>query len=77
MNESLNLLEENKVVVEDASTFCSNDDNIDLDALNQICSEISEGLGDGGYDPVCLQIPVSQKKNSRPKKKKKNKCHSR
>jgi len=71
MNESLNLLEENKVVVEDASTFCSNDDNIDLDALNQICSEISEGLGDGGCDPVCLQIPVSQKKNSRPKKKKK------
>ena len=77
MNESLNLLEENKVVVEDASTFCSNDDNIDLDALNQICSEISEGLGDGGCDHVCLQIPVSQKKHSRPKKKKKNKCHSR
>jgi hypothetical protein len=74
-------VEENKVVVDDASTICSNDDYIDLEALNLICSEILEGLGDGGCDPKCLQTPVSQKKGSqrgpRPRQNKKTKNYSR
>jgi hypothetical protein len=74
--ESKKLAEDNKVVVDDASTFCSNDDVLDLEALNLICSEISEWLGDGGCDPKCLQTPVSQKKDSR-RQKKKTKNYSR
>jgi hypothetical protein len=81
MIESKKLVEENKVVVDDASTICFNDDNIDLEALNLICSEISKGLGDGGCDPKCLQTPVSQKKGSRrgprPRENKKTKNYSR
>ena len=50
--------------LDDASIVCSADDNLDLEALNLICSDISEGLGDGCCDPVCLQTPVSQKKRS-------------
>jgi hypothetical protein len=74
--ESKKLVEDNKVVVDDASTICSNDDVLDLEDLNLICSEISEGLGDGGCDPKCLQTPVSQKKGSR-RQKKKTKNYSR
>jgi len=59
------------VLVEDTSTVGSNDDNIDLQVLNHICSEITEGLGDGGCDPVILQTPVSQSKRGRPRQKKK------
>lgn len=74
--ESKNLAELNKVAVDDTSTVCSNKDCIDLEDLNLICSEIAEGLGDGGCDPKCLQTPVSHKKGSkkgsRPNKKKKS-----
>jgi hypothetical protein len=77
MYEKKRSVEESIVLVDDASTVCSNDDNIDIEALNLICSEISEGLGDGGCDPKCLQIPVSHKRRSRPGQKKKNKNHSR
>jgi len=59
--ENAKLREENFVLVEDASTVCSNEDIVDLEALNLICSEIAEGLGDGGCDPLILQTPVSQK----------------
>jgi hypothetical protein len=65
------IVEENLVLLDDASTVCSNDDNMDLEASNLTCSEISEGLGDGGCDPVCLQTLVSQKKRPRPRQKKK------
>lgn len=37
----------NNAVLDDASTICSHDDGIDLEALNLICYKISEGLGDG------------------------------
>jgi hypothetical protein len=50
-----NILEvENKSWLDDASTVCSLEENMDLDALNLICAEISEDLGDGGCDPLCL-----------------------
>jgi hypothetical protein len=81
MIESKKLVEENKVMVDDASTICFNDDNIDLEALNLICSEILKGQGDGGCDPKCLQTPVSQKKGSWrcpcPRENKKTKNYSR
>jgi hypothetical protein len=48
------LRDENFVLVEDASTVCSTEDNVDLEALNLICSGIAEGLGDGGCDPLIL-----------------------
>jgi hypothetical protein len=77
LNVNERLVEGNKILLDDTSTICSADDNIDLEALNLICSEISEGLGDGGCDPVCLQTPVSQKKGSHPRHKKKNHKKSR
>ena len=40
---------------------------MDLDALNLICAEITEDLGDGGCDPLCLQTPLSHYKKSRSK----------
>jgi hypothetical protein len=58
-------------LLDDVSTVGSTEDNIDLEAMNLICSEISEGLGDGGYGPLCLQIPISHKKRSSSRYKKK------
>jgi hypothetical protein len=63
--ENAKLRDEKFVLVEDASTECSNVDNVDLEDLNLICSEIAEGLGDGGCDPLILQTPVSLKKSER------------
>jgi len=78
MSESKCLHIETNSLLGDASSVCSLDENLDLDALNLICAEISEDLGDGGYDPVCLQTPISHLKKSRSKnKKKKLKNHSR
>ena len=68
--ENAKIREENFVLVEDASTVCSNEDIVDLEALNLICSEIAEGLGDGGCDPLILQTPVSQKMRGRHRQKK-------
>jgi hypothetical protein len=62
---------EKNFLLDDVSTDCSCEDNIDLEALNLICSEISEGLGDGGCDPLCLQTPLSQNKRSHSRHKKK------
>jgi hypothetical protein len=45
--QDANLIDENFVLVEDASTVCSTEDNVDLEALNLICSGIAKGLGDG------------------------------
>jgi hypothetical protein len=75
MFESSCFVEKNQLVDDDTSTLCSNEENIDLEALNLICAEISEGLGDGGCDPKCLQTPISLKKGAckgiRPRQKKK------
>jgi len=60
LNEVDHLVVGNKCILDDASTVCSLEDNLELEALNFICSQISEGLGDGGCDPLCLQTPVSQ-----------------
>jgi len=54
MSESKCLHVESNSLLGDASSVCSLDENLDLDALNLICAEISEDLGDGGCDPVCL-----------------------
>jgi len=64
-SENICLAEESKKLVDDASSLCSNDDYLGVEGLNLICSEISEGLGDGGCDPKCLQTSISQKKGSR------------
>ena len=77
MNENDMLVEGNKILLDDVSTVCSTEDNIDLEALNLICSEISEGLGDGGCDPLWLQTPLSQNKRTRSRYKKKLKNKSR
>jgi hypothetical protein len=52
---------DNFVLVEEALTVCSNEESVHLEALNLICADIAEGLGDGGCDPLILQTPVSQK----------------
>jgi hypothetical protein len=57
---------------DDLSSVCSLDDRIDLEALNFICSEISEVLGDGGCDSKCLHTPVSHSKKSASKSGKKS-----
>jgi hypothetical protein len=57
LNENIRL--EKDLFFDDASSLCSIEENIDLEALNFICSGVSEGLGDGGCD---LQTPVSPKK---------------
>jgi len=78
MSESKCLHVETNSLLGDASSVCSLDENLDLDALNLICAEISEDLGAGGCDPVCLWTPISHLKKSRSKnKKKKLKNHSR
>ena len=64
--DSAKLKDDNSVLVEDVSTVCSNDDSVDLEALNLICSDVIEGLGDGGCDPLILQTPVSQSRRGRP-----------
>jgi hypothetical protein len=72
MTENAKQREENFVLVEDASTICSNEDSVDLEALNLICLEVAEGLGDGGCDPFILQTPASQKKRRHHKHKNKS-----
>lgn len=76
-NEVDQLVAGSKNNLDDASTVCSLEENLDLEALNFICSEISEGLGDGGCDPLCLQTPVSHKTKARSKNRKKIKKKSR
>jgi hypothetical protein len=55
------------VLIEDVSLVCSNDDSVDLEALILICSDVIEGLGDGGCDPLILQTFISQSRRGRPK----------
>lgn len=79
MFESSKLRDENLVLVEDASTECSVDDEVDFEALNLICSEIAEGLDGTGCDPEIVQPPVPPvrvKANSKVKNKNKNKCNN-
>jgi hypothetical protein len=71
--ENSKLRDENFVSVEDASTGCSNDDSVVFEALNLFCSDIAEGLGDGGCDPLSLQTPISQVKRGHPNCKTKKK----
>ena len=71
MSESNLLKVDNSSLLGDASTVCSVDEDLDLDALNLICAKISEDLGDGGCDPLCLQTPISHLKKSRSKNNKK------
>jgi hypothetical protein len=68
--------EDNFVLVEEASTVCSNEDSVDLEALNLVCADIAEGLGDGGCDPLILHTPISQKNKRSPKHKSKIKISS-
>ena len=69
---------ENCDLVDDTLTVCSNDDIIDLEAINLICSDIAEGLGDGGCDPLILQSPIPHKNKEHPKRhRNKNKVSSR
>jgi len=54
---------------DDGQFVGSEGDILDYEALNLICAEAAEVLGDGGCDPVCLRSPISQK--PRPKRNKK------
>jgi hypothetical protein len=72
-NDFCSSSKEEKRSCEENSSVCS-EDNVDIDALNTICSEIAESLGDGGCDPLCLHTPLSQIKRRQPKgKQNKNK----
>ena len=57
--------------VDETTSICSLDENFDLEALNLICLEITEDLGDGGCDPLCLQTNISHYKKVRAKNRKK------
>jgi hypothetical protein len=70
LKSGTNKLSDNVVLVEDASSTCSLDDSVDLEALNLICSEILEGLGAWGCDPLILQTPISLKSSTHPRHKK-------
>ena len=63
LNENISIAED--LTFNDASTLCSTEEILDLEALNFICSEVSEDLGGGGCDPLCLQTPISPIKRSR------------
>jgi hypothetical protein len=52
-------------ILDETSTVCSLDENLDLQSLNLICSEVAEDLGDGGCDPLCLHTPLSQFKKKK------------
>ena len=71
--ESEKLRKQSSLAVEAASTVCSTEDNLDLETLNLVYSEIAEGLGDGGCDPLILQTPISQKASVQLRNKKRNK----
>ena len=78
MSANNSLEEKSKAMLDDTSTVCSLEENMDLEALNLICVEISEDLCDGGCDPLCLQTPISHSKKSSSKlNKKKIRHHSR
>ena len=78
MSANNSLEEKSKAMLDDTSTVCSLEENMDLEALNLICVEISEDLGDGGCDPLYLQTPISHSKKSSSKlNKKKIRHHSR
>jgi hypothetical protein len=65
LSKNFNLEVTNKNLVDDVSSVCSLEENMDLDALNLICAEITKDLGDGGCEPLCLQTPLSHFKKSR------------
>jgi hypothetical protein len=62
LSENELLVNRNVANVDETTSICSLDENFDLEALNLICSEITEDLGDGGYDTLCLQTPISHYK---------------
>lgn len=70
-------LEGTHLEVDDLSSVCSLDDRMDLEALNFICSKISEELGDGGCDTLDVQTSLSRSKKGGSKgAKKSNKISS-
>jgi hypothetical protein len=62
LSENELLVNRNVANVDETTSICSLDENFDLEALNLICSEITEDLGDGGCDTLCLQTPISHYK---------------
>ena len=62
--ESSSLKVNNKFEVDDFSSICSLDENLDLENLNHLCGDISEELGDGGCDPLGIQTPLSHVKKT-------------
>jgi hypothetical protein len=66
-------LNELNAVADDTSTVCSDENCLDLEALNLICSEVVEVLGDGGVDAKCLRTPVLPSKRASSKSSKKKK----
>jgi hypothetical protein len=77
LSESEFLVNHNVANVDETTSICSLDENFELEALNLICSKITEDLGDGGCDPLCLQTPISHYKKVRVKNWKKSKKWSR
>jgi hypothetical protein len=59
MNESVSLKEGKINNLAEVTTESSIDEGINLEALNFLCSDITDCLCDGGCDPTDLQTPVS------------------
>jgi len=57
MSANNSLEEKSKAMLDDTSTVCSLEENMDLEALNLICVEISEDLGDGAVT-LCVYRPL-------------------
>jgi hypothetical protein len=54
--ESGKLVNHNITNLDETSSVCSLEENLELEALNLICSDITEDLGDGGCD-LCVYRP--------------------
>jgi hypothetical protein len=70
LDESGQVVQNCNVTDHDENSVGSIEDNPDIEALNLICEEVAECLGDGGCNPFDLQTPVSLNKNKSVKKKK-------
>jgi hypothetical protein len=53
--DSKNLMFNDKKGIEDVVSVSSNEEYLNLEELNYICSDVAESLGDGGCDPKCLK----------------------
>ena len=69
MIDSKNLMFNDKREIEDVVSVSSNEEHLNLEELNYICSDVAESLGDGGCDPKSKNLYITLQRHKEKKTK--------